>query len=73
LLGVKVNNSLSWSDHNGTVIKKCNTYLYILSRIKLYLSTDNRARFYNAYFLTHFVLCCVTWGNCTHNLEERNG
>ena len=31
LLGVTVNNSLSWSDHIETVIKKCNTYLYILS------------------------------------------
>jgi len=41
LLDVTVNNSLSWSDQIGTAIKKCNTYLYILSRIKLYLSTDN--------------------------------
>ena len=71
LLGVTVNNSLSWSDHIETVIKKCNTYLYILSRIKLYLSTDNRKRFYNAYILPHFDLCCVIWGNCTHYLEEK--
>ena len=28
LLGVTVNNSLLWSDHNETVIKKCNIYLY---------------------------------------------
>ena len=69
LLGVTVNNSLSWSDHIETVIKKCNTYLYILSRIKLYLSTDNRKRFYNAYLLPHFDLCCVIWGNCTHNFS----
>jgi len=58
LLGVTVNNSLSWSDHIETVIKKCNTYLYILSLIKLYLSTDNRKRFYNAYILPHFDVCC---------------
>ena len=63
LLGVTVNNSLSWNDHIETVInKKCNTYLYILSWIKLYLSTDNCKRFYNAYILPHFVLCCVIWG-----------
>ena len=71
LLGVTVNNSLSWSDHIEIVIKKCNTYLYILSRIKLYLSTDNRKRFYNAYILPHFDFCCVIGGNCTHNLEEK--
>ena len=44
---------------------------YILSRIKLYLSTDNRKRFHNAYILPHFDLCCVSWGNCTHYLEEK--
>ena len=49
-----VNNSISWSDHIETVIKKCNIYLYMLSRIKLYLSTDNRKRFHNAYILPHF-------------------
>ena len=54
LLGVTVNNSLSWGDHIETLIKKCNTYLYIVSLIKLYLSADNRARFYNAYILPHF-------------------
>ena len=56
LLGVTVNNSLSWNDHIETVTK-CTTYLYILSRIKLYLSTENRIRFYNAYTLPQLLLC----------------
>ena len=38
LLGVTVNNSMSWNDHIETVV-------YILSPIKLYISTDNRKRF----------------------------
>ena len=63
LLGVTVNNSLSWNDHIETVIEQCNTYLYIWSQIKLYFSNENRKRFYNAYILPHFVLCCVIWGN----------
>ena len=46
-------------------------YLYILSRIKLYLTTDNCKHFYNAYILPHFDFCCVIWGNCTHYLEEK--
>ena len=50
------------------LLYKCNTYLYILSRITLYLSTENR--FYNAYNLPHFDCCCVIWGNCTHYPEE---
>jgi len=28
-------------------------------------------RFYNAFILSHFDLCCVIWGNCTHYLEGK--
>ena len=41
LLGVTVNTSLSWSTHIHDVIKKCNSYMYLFSRIKVYLSVDN--------------------------------
>ena len=61
ILGVTDNNSLSWNDH----IKMHYISLYFIT-IKLYLSTDNRKRFYNAYFLSHFDLCCVVmWRKCT--------
>ena len=40
-LGVTVNTSMPWSTHIHDVIKKCNSYLYLLSRIKVYLSVDN--------------------------------
>ena len=58
LLSVTVSNSLSWNYHIGTVITKCNT----LSRIKLYLSTENRKRFYNEYILPHFDLLLFYMG-----------
>ena len=51
-----------WNGYN-----KCNTYLYILSRIKLYLSTENRKHIYSP----SFWFCCVILGNCTHYLEEK--
>ena len=60
-----------WCDPIETLIRKCNTYLYILSRINLYLSTDNCKSFYNAYILLHFDFCCVIWANCIHNLEVK--
>ena len=25
----------------------------------------------NTYIVPHFDLCCVIWGNCTHNLEKK--
>ena len=54
-----------WSDQIETVVKKCNSYLYIVSRIKLYLSADKRKRFNNAYILPHF-LCVLLFGETAH-------
>jgi len=70
LLGVTIDD-LSWNTQVENVIKKCNTFLYLLSRIKVFLSFQNRKRFYNAYILPHFDLCCVIWGSCTSVMEEK--
>ena len=68
LLGVTVNNSLSWNDHieNAIHISICYHESKYISQL-----TDIRKRFYNAYILPHFDLCCVMWGNWTHYLEEK--
>ena len=71
LLGVTINNDLSWNTQIENVIKKCNTFLYLLSRVKVFLSFQNRKRFYNAYILPHFDLCCVIWGNCTSVMADK--
>ena len=49
LLSVTIDNTLSWSTEVDSVINKCNTYLYCLSRIKSFLYVENRKLFYNAY------------------------
>ena len=53
------------------VIKRCNTFLSLLSRIKVFLSFQNRKRFYNAYILPHFDCCCIIWGNCTSVMDDK--
>ena len=57
LLGIHVDNVLSWSTQIESTIKKCNTLLYLLSRIKCYLSIPVRKMFYNAYILPHQGYC----------------
>ena len=42
-----------------------------MSIIKVFLCFQNRKRFYNAYILPHFDLCCVIWGNCTSVIEDK--
>ena len=42
-------------------IAKCNIFLYLMSRIKVFLSFQNRKRFYNAYVLP-LLICVVLFG-----------
>ena len=37
---------------------------YLLTRIKIYLSLQNRILFYNSYILPHLDYCCIIWGSC---------
>ena len=63
-------NTLSWDEHINNLIKRCNKYLYLLSRIKCYLSVSSRKLFYNAYIMPQFDYCCVICGNCSAYLED---
>ncbi len=68
LLGVTVDNTLSWSAQISNTIKKCNSLLYLLGRVKLYLDISSRKLFFNAYILPHLDYCCTIWGNCNDEL-----
>ena len=51
-----------------TLLKK---YLFLLSRIKVFLPRRNRILFYNSYILPHLDVCCIIWGNCKSTLEDK--
>ena len=68
LLGVHVNNTLTWSVHIEATLKKCNSLLYLLNRIKQYINVPTRKLFYNAYILPHLDYCCSIWGNANTEL-----
>ena len=64
VLGIHIDSTLSWSDHINYLIKKVNSLLALLKRIKKYLIPNTRILFYNAYILPHLDFCCSVWGNC---------
>ena len=68
LLGVHIDNSLSWSSHIESTLKKCYSLLFFLNRIKQYLNVSTRKLFYNAYILPHLDYCCSIWGNANSEL-----
>ena len=68
LLGVHIDNSLSWSFHIESTLKKSNSLLFLLNRTKQYLNVPTRKLFYNAYILPHIDYCCSIWGNVNSEL-----
>ena len=40
LLGVTISNTLCWDAHIEQLIKQCNSYLFLLSRIKMFFMED---------------------------------
>ena len=71
LLGVHVDHKLSWNSQVELILKKCTSMLYLLLRIRQFLSTHMRKLFFNAYILPHIDYCCTIWGNCSDTLTNK--
>ena len=71
LLGVTIDNTLNWSAQVEATIKKCNSLLFLLGRIKNFIDLPTRKLFFNAYILPHLDYCCTIWGNCSNELLHR--
>ena len=67
LLGVVIQNDLSWSEHINTVCKKIMSKLYLLHQIKAFLPCTARIQFFNSFILPHFDYCLSIWGCCGAN------
>ena len=57
ILGVHVDDNLMWNNHFQLVSKKISSYLWLLSKIRSYLSVEHGLMFYNAYVKPHFDYC----------------
>ena len=71
LLGVTTDNTLHWAAHVDTTIKKCNSLLFLLGRIKMFLDIPTRKLYFNAYILPHLDYCSTIWGNCNNELVDK--
>ena len=70
VLGVHIDDNLTWTNHFQHVSKKILSYLWLLFQIKSYLSLQHRVLFYNAYIKPHFEYCCVICNSNLHKIEK---
>ena len=53
VLGVRIDNNLTWSIHINFIAKKISSNLWLLSKLKDSLSTEHRVQFYKTYIQPH--------------------
>ena len=67
ILGVFVDNNLAWTDHTKHLTKKIASSIWLLSKIKKYLSKDHRVQFYKSYIQPHIDFCSIVWGSSSES------
>jgi hypothetical protein len=61
VLGVFINNDLTWNTHILHVCSKLNSKLALLKRVSSFLTLDMKKLFYNAYIMPQFDYCSTIW------------
>ena len=65
LLGVIIDNNLTWHNQIKNVKQTIAFKLSILRKIRRYLPTTTRMLYYNYYIKPHLEYCCTIWGQCS--------
>ena len=66
ILGVYINENFQWDNHFKCICKNVSSYIWLLSKIKSYLTLEHRSVFYNAYIQPQFNYCNMIWGNSSN-------
>ncbi len=70
LLGVLIDNNLSWQPQVQKVRRTILFKLSILRKIRKYLPTSVRTLYYNYYIRPHLEYCCSIWGQCNQKDKD---
>ena len=65
LLGVIIDNNLTWHNQIKKVKQTIAFKLSILRKIRRYLPTTTRMLYYNYYIKPNLEYCCTIWGQCS--------
>ena len=67
ILGIFVDNNLTWSDHIMHLAKKISSSIWLLSKIKKFLSQAHRVQFYKSYIQPHIDFCNIVWASSSES------
>ena len=59
MLGVTIDNTLSWEEHISGVVKKCDSVLFCIYKIRHHLTPDTRKLLIETYVFP-CILHCIT-------------
>ena len=69
--GARIDNNLTWSIHINFTAKKISSNLWLLSKLKDYLSTEHGVQSYKTFIQPHIVYCPTIWGGTSqYNLNR---
>ena len=63
LLGIYIDNTLSWTHQVSYIRNRVNSKIALLKRLSYYITHDMKVMFYNAYIQSTFDYCCPIWGS----------
>ena len=70
ILGVFVDQNLTWSDHIRHLSKKITSSIWLLSKVKKFLSQEHRILFYKSYIQPHIDFCNIVWGSSSETNKQ---
>ena len=62
MLGVVIDSKLSWESHISILVKKCNSILLSLYKIRHHLTPEARQLLIQAHVFPHILYCISVWG-----------
>ena len=64
MLGVQIDNDMSFRTHVSSICKKASGQMKALSRMSNMLSIQSKTDIYNAFIMSNFMYCMLVWHLC---------
>ena len=71
VLGVQIDDKLTFRDHISSICKKAARQLNAMARIAKYLDLDARKMVYNSFILSNFNYCPIVWHFCGKSSNKK--